>query len=590
MTVTPVDPSASLTSGIGGTLRNHGLLAAAFFLLLIGTRAFTMGDTSVYAGQVALYFGKSPFGSGNTLWEFGHLLWRPMGWCLTTVAAPWLAGWTGWNPYLTCVFLLMATTVVCGFFTVLMWYALVLEFTRSQAVAFLIAISFACTNAFLTYVHSGSSYVAGLFCVTASVWLLRRAVNGKGIGKNTVAATAILAALGTLFWFPYILSLPAIAFLGMCPSPAKLSWSSIFSRESVRLAVRFSIVAIVCLAIGYGAALAARQVSSAAEARTWATESSHGWSQSLGIVRIATGLPRAFLFMGKDGVLFRRYLRHDPYSPVSLAALVRASLWKILIFDLFVVCLLYELLRFPALHWALAILLVGAVPVLFFAVFIFEPGSPERYFPAYPFLILAVAWVLRDFPRERRVSQWVVVVFLFSVIVTNVAAMFRPRMNREDLPSLARVISLKERLNSASMVALLSNQDALASASNRSPFGPINRPERLPIYDVVEVATSRVLTWREQFASQVLQTWSSGGEVWVSKRMWQERPLAEWNWAEGDDKRISWSQIPAFFHLLETDADVGGPDGFVRLPPRETNRAVLAPLAAQWKEIAATRE
>lgn len=98
-----------------------------------------------------------------------------------------------------------------------------------------------------------------------------------------------------------------------------------------------------------------------------------------------------------------------------------------------------------------------------------------------------------------------------------------------------------------------------ASGCNRSPFDAINRLNPLPIYDVVEVAAPRVQTWRDEFAARVLQTCSAGGEVWVSKQMWQEWPFPEWNWVEGDDQRISWS-------------------------------AALAPLAGKWNTTTATRE
>ena len=39
----------------------------------------------------------------------------------------------------------------------------------------------------------------------------------------------------------------------------------------------------------------------------------------------------------------------------------------------------------------LALLTLATVPLFLFAVFVFEPSSPERFLPALPFLILALA-------------------------------------------------------------------------------------------------------------------------------------------------------------------------------------------------------
>lgn len=544
------------------------LLLAAFLLLAVGTRGFYLGDTMTYSLDVAHYFGKSPVGSGNMLWEFGHLIWRPLGWALLQLGAPLLAGVTSWGPVPMAAFLLIAVSLLSGALTVLLWYELALEACESRRVAFSVAFGFACANAFLTYIHSGTPYVPGLFCVTASLWTLRRP------GERAIYVSAALLAAAALLWFPYVLAAPGVLLFAAQRTAPGAKTARVLTPAALKLGTRFMLVFSVVLGLGFIGGAAARRIGSLSEARAWAAGSSHGWSQSGRAVRLVTGVPRAFLFIGNDGVLYKRFLKKDPYAPVTVSDLARVSLWKILAFGVFLAALLWALWRSAAAGagWLFA---AGALPTLLFAVFVFEPGSPERYFPAYPFLVLAAASVLRGFPAVRRLPQLAVAAFLACMVATNVYSMYRPRMDRQDAESIARLAPLRAQLRDRSLVALLTNKDEILAAANRSPLSAINLPAPLNFYDVLEPATLRILTWREEFASEVLAAWSAGGDAWVSRRLWNRRPLPAWNWAEGDDPHITWDQIPAFFASLHTDAEVGGADGFVRLARDPANQVVL---------------
>ncbi len=126
---------------------------------------------------------------------------------------------------------------------------------------------------------------------------------------------------------------------------------------------------------------------------------------------------------------------------------------------------------------------------------------------------------------------------------------------------------------------IATNQDALEETLNRLAFDDINRPAPFPVYDIIEPASSRILTWRQDVAARTLTVWSNGGDVWVSKRVWSSRPQASWNWVEGDNPRVSWIDLPRFFSILNTDAESGGPDGFLRLARSDANFGVLTRLA-----------
>ena len=558
-------------------MRGCSFTVAVFVAVLVATRARVLGDTEYYVSQIVPYLGQAPTGNGNLLWEFGHLLWRPLGWVLTTVLSPLLSSVTDWTPYMQASFVLISIGVLSGIVTVALWYLLIADLAGSDTMASLVALGFAFSHGFLLYAHSGCAYIPGLAAITGSLYALR---NGR------IVWGAVLYALGTLLWFPFILAgaalLIAAAYRGDWRAAVASSWKDL----DLRRALRFSAVAAVCIVMIYGAALAARDISSVSEAKAWAADSQHGWVQSIRFIRIGTGLPRSFLFLGRDGVLYRRFLFHDPYAPVSMADLVRASLWKIAVFDVFAFCLLYELLRRPrAANWVSAMLALAAVPVLIFAVFLFEPGSPERYLPALPFLLMAVAWVLRDLRTARRITQWVIVGFLVCVALNNGYSFFRPLVSREDQVSSLRVEGFRSHLTNSSVVVVLTIQDPLDEVVNRSPFGSINRPFPLPIFDAVE--GFKASTWRARLAERFQLALTEGGQVWVSKRLWSPRPLPEWYWVEGEDPQMHWADVPRFARQLETDADSGGDDGFRRLAQNQSNRQFLAEVLASIPERAA---
>ena len=63
------------------------------------------------------------------------------------------------------------------------------------------------------------------------------------------------------------------------------------------------------------------------------------------------GFARSFINMGDDGILFKRFLLHDPYNPVSLFDLLRLSLFKYLLFYAFLVWSFKRLVSNPKVLW-----------------------------------------------------------------------------------------------------------------------------------------------------------------------------------------------------------------------------------------------
>ncbi len=137
----------------------------------------------------------------------------------------------------------------------------------------------------------------------------------------------------------------------------------------------------------------------------------------------------------------------------------------------------------------------------------------------------------------------------------------------------ARLRELRPLLKPESKIVVTHFQDDLVDYNNKFLFDPINQANLT--LNVVEPNTEQVLVWREDFAKRVPGIWQAGGDVWVTKRLLSPRPRAEWNWVEGDDKRISWRNLFDYFAPFETGMSVGNEDGFVLLVPSDKNRRLL---------------
>jgi hypothetical protein len=116
-------------------------------------------------------------------------------------------------------------------------------------------------------------------------------------------------------------------------------------------------------------------------------------------------------------------------------------------------------------------------------------------------------------------------------------------------------------------------------------YVPLTRPldhrlvsQKFIVTDVIEIASTRLLHWRAEFADRALQNWREGRDVWISKRLLASRPADNGTWVEGDDPRIHWNSLPEFFQQFATDRSVGGADGFVRLSDTPANHNILQKL------------
>jgi hypothetical protein len=563
-------------------LRRHGILVIAVVLLFGLTEPFFLGESVRYARQVAVDLDRSLIDPDAHLWEFGHLIWRPLGWVLlkSGIAPP--ASRTDWNAALSVLWAFTWVNLIAGLLTVVLWHSLALSMVSSRPIAFLVAIGFACANAFLTFSQSGSSYVPGLLFLTFAMWLTKRSVDRSRLGVRTGCFVGLSLATATAFWFPYILAAPATVILGLVWAAPSSGVRSCSKGRRLAFLITSGVVFVLSLSTVYALAMGASGLQSASDVQRWVMASSHGWDQDLKVARMATGLPRSFFHMGKDGIFWKRFLKKDPYAPVSIPFLIfHASLWKMIVFYGFLVTLPLALLRTRHGYQALLVCLAVGIPLVVFAVWIFEPGSRERYFPAYPFLVFAVCAALSTGGKSSKMIKGVTLLFLVSMMITNTYSMSSATLRAKYGPTVERIAGIKSRSGPLDLVAVVSHEDDMYTFTRTFPFHPINRQSGLNAVHVVEIATVRVLSWRQDFSVRVLQTWDNGGDVWITKRFLAKQPESHWNWTEGDDPRISWSDFPAFFEALEVAEEVGGADGFVRLERSSQNRSTFESLARE---------
>jgi hypothetical protein len=211
-----------------------------------------------------------------------------------------------------------------------------------------------------------------------------------------------------------------------------------------------------------------------------------------------------------------------------------------------------------------------------FAVILFEPGGPEKYMPAYPFFFLAAACALQADGATYRTVRWLMAVFLVAVLCAgNIYAKVGGRRTEAYRAFWERKQSLDARARRGDMVAVISFWDPLYRVPPLRLLDSQAQPD-FWVYDVIEVASTRVFHWRQEFAAQALAKWADGKQVWLSTRLLADRPLPEWKWVEGDTGRVKWSEVRDFFRSVEVQSHVGGADGFVLLIDEPRNKRLLA--------------
>lgn len=522
------------------------------------TAPLNIGDTPVYVDAIlrVVNGGSTRFwdqGGFLSFWEFGHLLWRPLGWVAFKVLRRFVdtdlrAGVTQALLILNWLFGLLAIFSLQG---------LVNQVCEKPWAAVVATIGLIFSNAFLNYVQSGCSYVPGLALLMFGFYLMVKAAGNQSRWKAIAAGVVLAGAVG--MWFPYSCAVPAALVLPLV----------VLGISQIQLVTVATLSCALAGVLMYGVAIAALGLGSVSGIREWARSSSHEVTENRGVARVAFGIPRSLINMGADSVFFKRFLKNDPYNPVGLFDLARRSLWKIGYAYLFLFALvagMFGARRGRRVFW---LFLMGAVPVIGFA-WLFAGGVLERYFPLFPLIFLSAAFCA----SAVEVKWWwryIALSFILVICVVNGAALSNRIVAREREATVGRVRDLFPFVNENTRI-FVPPQDQLWGGAGRLQF---EQQTNFHVDPVAILGTAQVPQWKNDFAQTTLAAWDQQNDVWIAKRFLSHVPRSEWNWTEGEDPRLTWADLHKFFSKLETNMQVGGEDGFVRLSPSENNKSLL---------------
>jgi hypothetical protein len=524
------------------------------------TDAFFMADTVHYSNLIINAMAPN---FGHVLWLLlGRLVWRAMS-----------AVTVGLNDRGPLIAMLIAINWVAGLACVVLVYDLAMRFSRRIWMALLVTTVFLLSEGFLNFVHTGCAYVPGLAFFFLGLWLLFRQEASEVYSFTGAIAAGIAFTISIGLWFPYALAVPG----AMVSTLLLFGWDA----RRLRSALCAFLVFTVTAAVFYSSAAAAQGIYGPRSFLVWMSESSHGLIAG-GFSRMVFGLPRSFINMAKDGVLFKRFLLHDPYNSVSLLELVRASLGKVLIFYLLLMLSAGALFKSDQGKRFLAFLVVSGLPVMTFAWF-WQGGDMERYLPIYPAIFLCFSYLLSE-PSSKFNVRYVVTAFAMLLLFANGVALSKNAAENRQAEAVARIGEMQRIWKPQSRIATVLSLDAVNAFYWNYPFNPINltgilsqpRGELPIVFEVVEINGPDTPRWRELFAAQTMAVWRRGGDLWLSKEAFSPRPRVDSGWAEGDDPRVSWHDVEQFFLRFEVGQSVGGEDGFFLLPPTQQNRERLA--------------
>ena len=500
------------------------------------SESHNVGDTPEYT-DMALNFKFSSM-------EFGHLLWAPLG---------WLGHATLGLDYFGVAQLYKSVSILAAIAVAVVMRRLLVRIGVGPMTANAGAIGIALTQGVLNFGLAGTSYITGLAFLTLSLLLSVEVALCTRLRPIMVVGAAGALAFSVAFWSPFVLAAPAVVL-----TPLVLSGFAAFART-----VAIGCLAVAFMALLFGIAAAGSGVRDFAGLLKWISGSMREYD-SFGfdyrsVARTVFGIVRSFISMGDTGLDFKRYLLADPYNRVSLYQLVSTSLAKIALFGAVLVTVAFSLRRTPRGRRIGLLASLAALPLVLFGLY-WHGGDLERYLPVFPFAVaaIAVAWQT----ATSRLTQGIIASFVVLAIVSNLASYARWEVGRVKQPMQDRVLSLiSASIKPHSVVVVVRDPLELIVRENLLD----RRAAKLHLVDPARSGYSHTSSWQSNFSRHAAKAWSAGGEVWISKRLLEAAPRRDSKWAEGDDWRIHWRQIPEFFGALAIDNDIGGPDGFLKV-------------------------
>jgi hypothetical protein len=567
------DKNTSWHPGGASAWPDLSLTLGLYVSMICLMRPLSFGDTVFYVEDILGASRPLQLVTLRPLLDFGHLLWRPLGWLLFQVVHTLTPVGDLLEERLLITKILISINVLSGAIATLLLYMICRRLEFGRTVSYLVCAVFICSNAVVFSALTGSSYMLALAFLMAALWpVMSHGPGGTEPSRRKLWCGGVLLTLSVASWFPFVLVVPAVAMA----AAIRLGDPGPFSMHRVQLRAAVHVIG-ASLAGGiviYGAAALALGINSVAGMKAWISGSAHGWRQSSNLLRLGMGLPRCCVALTDDaGVPWKRFLFHDPFAPVRPRDLIQSSLLWMIVFYLGLALLLHALLRNQKGRILLSLLLIATLPVLMFAVFLFEPSSIERFMPVFPFYFIALGYQIHSTWANLKFRS-LSLIYPAVLILASSATYYNGCVEKHWAPARSRLQALKRELRPGSTIALLTNWDDAFLFMKDNPLHD-TFSEALVFRIVLRPANEKIFSWRESFASRTLEAWDTSSEMWVSERLLAVAPLPEWDWVEGDDRAIQWHQVPDFFRQFQFDKKIGDSDGFERLAPVQANRVLL---------------
>lgn len=552
----------------------YAVLIPTFCLLPIWLHPQYENDPLDYTHQVFAFLQRPGLAETRGILEFGHLIWRPAAVASTLLAGPAISRLMNVEPGLAPLVALTVLNAIFTFLAVLLVYRIARSLADSVLFGVLVALSFLMSNAVLTYMRSGFAYLPGvamqLLAVSVIVAQPRRHLPTPL--RSFILGCALAASI--CLWTPNLVAIPGLIALAVLWREGG-SHAEAPRETRLRFALQSALWMAAVTGVAFGGAILLNQFRSWHEISDWIRNSSHEWAQTQRLVRLVTGLPRGFIAIRDESLMLKRLYFHDPYAPVVWTRVLIAIAWKPPLFAVAMAALGWILAKTAAGRRLVIAILCSWIPLIVFAVALFEPGSPERFLPGFALLFAGIAYAARAVSWRDR-AAWTLGVFLLAMAAVNISSMTAAAREARDQNGVQRLEAFHKVWRSETLLVLLSPSDPIWKFRRVYPFHPLSRiPFRFD--DAYEPARLRAPIFRQEFALKALSAWQRGGEVWISRRLVAERPQPDWGWVEGDNPGVRWLELSGFYQPLETDAEAGGEDGFLRVAANEANRLLLGP-------------
>ena len=516
--------------------------------------------TPNYWGDSVYYIGQSVH-PDSTFWDFGHLLWRPLLWVCTQLSILTFGAGAQWKG---AVLSAIAINWVAGLVCALAGFLIVTSFVPPLWARLLAVSGMLVAQGLLVYSQTTTSYIPGLACVFASLALLLSPGEHARLDWRTVGA-GLLLATGILFWFPYVLAAPAVVLSPLILFPV--------TRTRLHSSLGVALACGCLLALGYGTVAMHLHMNSVRDMATWAAASSHGIVRG-GIPRAVFGFANSWIDLGQFGLLVKRYLVHDPLNTVSLGDLIKATLWRAVLFYVVVTAISLAVLVNRNSRRIGIFFLITATPVVLFAMF-WTGAEMERYLALYPALVLMIATSLSNGDSSSQLpTRAGFLLLLLATLAVNVHSNWRSIVHERWDRQAKRISTLMKQSGAGDFFVLPG--DSVAQVREVRPYETPDTWRDVHIFKVAATGTVRTPKWRGILANQLLTGWVSGRTIYFSKDLIAAQPNPQSEWVEGEDKAVSWAGLRSVTGQFDLGPCYGGPDGFCVVSPSDHNKQVAA--------------